>query len=82
MVWGVLLCRIAAWGWLPALLWLVGVGAASGVEAAAACAAAAADMVARIPAVNVTLGGWFGTRWVIFTFFRPSSVKISVNWLI
>ena len=28
-----------------------------------------------------TLGAWLGTLWVILTFFLPSSVNISVNWL-
>ena len=55
----------------------------------AACirlAAAAARSLAfccrsLIPGVMVTRGGWFGTRCVILTDLRPSSVKISVNWL-
>ena len=47
------------------------------VVAAAACW----FMLALIPGVKETRGGWLGTLWVIFTFFRPSSVKISVNWL-
>ena len=37
--------------------------------------------LALIPGVKDTRGGWLGTLWVIFTFFLPSSVKISVNWL-
>lgn len=69
-------CRMAAWG-VPGGAWEA--GAAGGGSAAAACCAEA--MVARIPAVKVTRGCWLGTLCVIFTFFRPSSVNISVNWL-
>ena len=43
--------------------------------------AAAAVIEALMPGVKVILGAWLGTRWVIFTDFRPSSVNISVNWL-
>ena len=44
-------------------------------------AAACWVMLALRPGVKETRGGWLGTLWVIFTFFLPSSVKISVNWL-
>ena len=38
-------------------------------------------MDALKPGVKETLGAWLGTLWVILTFFLPSSVNISVNWL-
>ena len=48
---------------------------------AAATAAARSFILSRMPGVKVILGFWLGTKCVILTGFLPSSVKISVNWL-